>query len=235
MRRRPFLLLSALVPVAGAQGERVPLAVGEHGVESRWKALLDHLAQRAGVQWRILPMPWPRAQAFAEAGEGLMFGLNRTREREPRFAFSLPVITVQTWLVVRAAEAGQFGDGLAQRSVCMARGSAYPSVFADRRVAVGRWVGANQGDPAALRMLLAGRCDAAVLTLPGPDAAMVQRRLAFYGLDASGLAVLPKPVTDSPLHLVTGHQSPWLPLLRRFDPILQQDRALIDHLASQTD
>lgn len=232
MRRR-LALTAMLAPPVWATAGDVPLAVGEHSVVARWQTVLSHVAQRVGVRWQYQPLPWVRAQAFAETGQGLMFGLGRTPERETRFVFSRPVVTVQTWVVVREADQHTFGDGLAQRSACMARGSAYPGVFADLGVPVGRWVEVNQGNPAALRMLQAQRCDAAVLSLPGPDSQAVKQRLEGYGMDASGLAVLPRPITQAPLHFVTGHRSPWLPLLQRIDEVLRKDRARLDRLARE--
>lgn len=229
MRRRSLLL--ALAPPSLAALPHVPLAVGEHGAAEQWGPLFGLLERAAGIRWDIRPLPWPRAQAFAERGGGLIFGVSRTPQRERRFAFSRPAVEVMSWALVRQGEAANLQrEGFAQRTLCMARGSSYPENFAARGIAVGRWLDSDQGDPATLRMLLAGRCDAAVLTLAGRDAAMVSQRLPVLGLDLKGLEVLPRPLLGSPLHFATGLHSPWRAQLRRIDAALGREQRAIEQL-----
>lgn len=232
MRRRHLLFCWGSPAAATAAGEpkSVPLAVGEHGVEAQWGSLLDWLARVAGLRWELHPLPWPRAQAFAESGRGLIFGLARTAQRQPRFVFSQGSVELGTWALVRQGEAAALSSGFAQRVVCMGRGSAYPSSFAERGIAVGRWLESDQGNPAATRMLLAGRCDAAVLSVAGRDAATVLRRLPSLGIDTRGLELLPRPLMSTPLHFATGLRSSWLPQLRRVDAALLRERAAIERL-----
>ncbi|MFN4116841.1 MAG: hypothetical protein ACK4F7_10145, partial [Inhella sp.] len=72
MRRRTALIAFPALAIAAP---RVPLAVGEHGAPQHWAPLFDLLATAAGWRWEIHPLPWPRAQAFAQRGAGLIFGL----------------------------------------------------------------------------------------------------------------------------------------------------------------
>ncbi len=230
MRRR-HALLPLLAPLCAAEAAaRVPLAVGEHGAAQQWAPWFELLAAAAGLQWELQPLPWPRAQVFAESGAGLVFGLARTPQRLQRFVFSLPVLEVASWALVRQGEAGTFRDGFAQRTLCMARGSSYPTGFAERGIAVGQWLESDQGDPATLRMLLAGRCDAAVLTVLGQDAAAAARRLQDSGIDLQGVELLTQPLAATPLHFATGLRSPWRRALQRVDEALQRERRALDRL-----
>lgn len=228
MRRRSLLL--SLTPPALAAPPAVPLAIGEHGAAEQWTPLFDLLAHSARLRWDLRPLPWPRAQAFAEQGQGLIFGLSRTPERERRFVFSQPAVEVMSWALVREGEEAALRDGFAERTLCMGRGSAYPATFAARGIAVGQWLESDQGDPASLRMLQAGRCDAAVITAAGRDADSVARRLQGLGLNLSGLMLLQRPLMGSPLHFATGQRSRWRPQLQALDAALHRERRAIDQL-----
>ncbi len=211
---------------------RVPLAVGDHGGHQHWMPLFELLARAVTLEWELRPMPWPRAQAFAEQGDGLMFGLARTPAREARFAFSRPVAVMRSWAVVREGEAHALGrpGGLAERQVCMARGSSYPDTLRAQGVPIGHWLESDQGDPGALRMLAAGRCDAAVLTLPGATAELATQHLAAIGVPTAGLELLSQHLQQTPLHFVTGRRSRWRWVLVRLDDTLQRDRRLQETL-----
>lgn len=227
-RHLPALLLCG----AARAAPRVPLAVGEHGGHRAWLPLFALLAQGLDIEWDLRPMPWPRAQAFAEQGEGLMFGLARTPARQARFVFSLPVAAVATWALVRRGEARAMAgaEGLRKRTVCMARGSAYPDSLRGQGIAVGRWLESDQGDPGALRMLAARRCDVALVTLPGRQPERVREHLQAVGMPLQGLELLSQPLLDTPLHFVTGQRSPWRELLARLDALIQLERRRIEQL-----
>jgi len=231
-RRRLTLLGLGLVAVPAWARPRVPLAVGDHGGHQHWMPLFERLAQAIELEWELRPMPWPRAQTFAEQGEGLMFGLARTPAREARFEFSLPVTVVRSWAAVRRGAAAQLAPpgALAERTVCMARGSSYPDTLRAKGVPIGQWLESDQGDPGALRMLAAGRCDAAVLTLPGGSAELASRHLARIGISMAGLELLQRPLQETPLHFVTGLRSPWGWVLGRLNEALQRDRRLHETL-----
>ncbi|MBH9579473.1 substrate-binding periplasmic protein [Inhella proteolytica] len=232
MRRRPLLLLPLGAALPARAAPRVPLAVGEHGGHRHWLPLFALLAQALGIEWDLRPMPWPRAQSFAEQGGGLMFGLAHTPARAQRFVFSQPAALVHTWALVRAGEGAALAapQSLRERTVCMARASSYPDTLRAQGIAVGQWLESDQGDPGALRMVRARRCDAALVTLPGRQPERVRRLLLEVGMPIEGLELLPRHLGDTALHFVTGVESRWRSLLAQLDQALTRERRHIEQL-----
>lgn len=232
MRRRHVLPLVIALPGVARAVPRVPLAVGEHGGQLHWRPLFALLAELLEIEWDIRPMPWPRAQSFAEQGEGLMFGLARTPAREKRFVFSSPVARVPTWALVRQGQVHAMSGraALRTRTVCMARGSSYPESLRSQGIEVGQWLESDQGDPGALRMLAAQRCDAALVTLPGRQPEQVRARLRAVGMPLEGLELLVPPLQETALHFVTGHRSRWRDLFARLELAIGREQARIEQL-----
>lgn len=232
MRRRPLLVLPVSAAPSVWAAPRVPLAVGEHGGHRHWLPLFALLARALGIEWELRPMPWPRAQSFAEQGGGLMFGLARTPARTGRFVFSQTAALVHTWALVRAGEGAALAapQGLRTRTVCMARASSYPDTLRAQGIVVGQWLESDQGDPGALRMVKARRCDAALVTLPGRRPERARRLLLEVGMPIEGLELLPQHLGDTALHFVTGVESRWRPWLAQLDQALTRERRHIEEL-----
>lgn len=220
----------AAAPAWAAGKPVVPLFIGT-GPSEQAPRMLTWLAEQVGVSWDLRPTPWLRAQKLAAAGEGLMFGLGRTRQREKELQFSLPIWSNHTWAIVREGEQGglrQYGD-LADQAVCWARGSGYGDLFT--QAGLGRMRGVEAADDdGALRMVGAGRCRAALITLETGQAERAARHAALADLRQRGLALLPAPMATTPLHFVTGHGSRWAWVIARINPVVTRSRAELERI-----
>lgn len=237
-RRRQMLVL-ALAEALGLSASSawaagkpvVPLFIGNGPSSEQAPRMLAWLAAQLGLTWDLRPTPWLRAQKLAAAGEGVMYGLSRTPQREKELQFSLPVWLNHTWAIVRDGEQDrvrQYGD-LAGQSVCWARGSSYGDLFT--QAGLGRMAGVEAADDAgALRMVAAGRCRAALLTLETGQVERAERHPALVDLRERGLALLPAPVATTPLHFVTGHGSRWAWVIERLNPVIARSRAELERI-----
>lgn len=230
-RRHGLLLgLGALLPGLGsAASTTVPLLVGDGTPNGPALRMLAWLAQQAELRWDVRPTPWLRAQRLAAAGEGVMYGLGRTPKREAVLHFSLPVWLNHTWAVVREGEHGwlrRYAE-LAGEPVCWARGSSYGELFEQAGLGRMRGLEANDDDT-AMRMLAAGRCRAALLTLESDQPERALLHPALERLKERGLALVPAPMTPSPLHFACGLNSRWSWVIDRLNPVLSRSRAELD-------
>lgn len=233
---RRWLLPALLSPAAWGEDRRVPVFTGDAATAPGWKSrVLDLLGTAAGIRWDIQAAPWPRAQSLAEQGEGLIFAVRRSPEREARFVFSRPVLNLSTWALVRVGQAAAWDrEGLPRNlRVCAARGSHYADVLPLRPDV--RWLESDQGDNGAVRMLLAGRCDLTLITGRGADGDSAWRSMRIEGLPVDGLEALERPLKQTPLHFATGHRSVWREVLPALDRAIAQHRAGLDAIANASD
>ena len=209
---------------------RVPLALSEHVNRSFVLPLLGLLAQSAGWEWDLQFAPMARVLALAEHGDCLAFGLGRTPARQALLAFSDTLFSSRIWPVWRRDRPLQIRDqaDLHGLTVCLNRGTSYGAQIdaakgRDFRVEYGG------GDPRSrLRMLLADRCDVALMTHRSSDPALLERRLREAGAMAARLQVGEVPLLSETIHIACAQGSSWgryLPLinetLRRQQPAIQ--------------
>lgn len=235
LRRRMLTLLlgeALCLPARPASATRpvLPLFVGT-GRSAQASSMLTWLAAQMDVEWDFRPTPWLRAQKLAAAGEGLMYGLSRTAQREKELLFSLPVWSNHTWAIVRdgaQAEIRRYAD-LSGQFVCWARGSSYGDLFT--AAGLGRMRGIESADDdGALSMVGAGRCRAALLTLEAGKADQALRHPALKDLRALGLALVPKPVAETPLHFVTGLDSRWAWAITRINQVVSRSHQELERI-----
>jgi|GEM_PF-5583950 len=232
-RRRQMLAL-ALGPALGlpVRAESpVPLFVGTGAPSDQTPRMLAWVARRIDITWDFRPTPWLRAQKLTAAGDGVMFGLTRTPQRDKLLRFSLPVWTNQTWAVVRdGQQAGitRYAD-LDGQVVCWARGSSYGELFT--HAGLGRMDAREAGDDdGALRMLAAGRCRAALITLETDDAKQAARHPALAESRRRGLVLVPVPLAVTPLHFATGRGSRWVSVIDRIDGVISRSRSELEKM-----
>lgn len=232
---RRWLLPALFCPAAWAEERRVPVFMGDTAVTG-WKSqVLELLGPSAGVVWETRTVPWPRAQALAERGEGLIFAVRRSPDREKRFVFSRTVLSLSTWALVRVGQAARWDrEGLPRGlRICAARGSAYSDAM--RALQGASWLESDQGDTGALRMLLAGRCDVTLITGRGADGDSAWRSMRIEGLPVDGLEALARPLSETPLHFATGHASAWREVLPALDRAIAMQKAGLDAIARASD
>jgi len=232
--RRQLLALAlgeAVALQAPAAATLVPLFVGADPPSDRTPLMLAWLAEQAGLSWDYRPRPWLRAQRLAAAGEGVMYGLSRTPQREKTLRFSLPIWTYYTWAVVREGGQGgirRYGD-LDGELVCWARGSSYGEAFT--RAGLGRMeMREATDDDGALRMVAAGRCRAALISLETDDPERAATHPALGDMRRRGLAVVPVVMAATSLHFATGHGSRWGWVIERIDRVASRSRAELQRL-----
>lgn len=219
---------------SGETRPEVPLFLGMGERPREERRLHDRLAACLGVRWRIEQLPWARAQQQAAQGVGLMFGLTRSAERERRLRFSVPVRSTYLWALVREGDADwltRLAD-LDGQTVCWGRGSNYGTDF--EAAGLGRMQPMEgQGDAAALRMLAAGRCRAALLSLEQRHAAEARQHPDIAEALAAGLRLTPRPLQERSLHYVTGRDGPWTGLIDALDRCASRARAEAERPAAR--
>jgi len=232
-RRRQMLALALGQPIglAAQTDQQVPLFVGTGPPSDQTPQMLAWVGAQAGVHWDARPTPWLRAQKLTAAGEGVMFGLSRTPQREKELLYSLPIWSNHTWAIVREGDQTHFrryGD-LNGQLVCWARGSSYGELFT--LAGLGRMDAREASDDdGALRMAAAGRCRAALVTLETHDPKLAQLHPALNGLRGRGLALVPIPLATTPLHFVTGHGSRWTWVIERINRVVSHSRGELEKM-----
>lgn len=165
-------------------------------------AVLDEM----GADYSIDVLPWARAYQMAVDGKYTgTFIWYDTPERRAEIDYSDPLIVLDIAVVMKAGTAdGLNGLGdLNGQSVCIPKGySVLPEVQA--AVDAGKVTLAQPPDLiACLKQVQAGRVDAVV------DARAVLLHLAEQnGIAASDLAVLPEPISQSPMYLLVSRNAP---------------------------
>jgi polar amino acid transport system substrate-binding protein len=233
-RRRLMLALALGQALSGlpAQAETlVPLFIGTGQPSDPTPQMLAWLATQMHLGWDYRPTPWLRAQKLTAAGEGVMYGLARTPKRERELLFSRPIWSNYTWAVVHRGDEAAFkhyGD-LAGLPICWARGSSYGEQFA--QAGLGRMQGVEAtDDDGALRMVAAGRCRAALITLETDDLKRTLKHPALVEMQERGLALVPAPLTTTSLHFATGLHSRWTWVIERIDQVVARSRPELDRL-----
>lgn len=228
-RRQALLLGLGLGLPRAASAATVPLFVGEGPPVGATPRMLAWLGTQADLRWELRPTPWLRAQRLTALGDGVMYGLGRTPEREQVLQFSLPVWVNHTWAIVKEGEQRRiqrYAD-LNGEWVCWARGSSYGALF--EQAGLGRMRGLESNDDdSAMRMVAAGRCRAALVTFEFDQAERVAQHPALQALKERGLALVPVPMTASPLHFACGLRSRWRWVIDRLDPVISRSRSELE-------
>ncbi len=160
---------------------------------------------RAGYIADIEALPWARAVAQAEAGDGLVTGFSRTPERDELFAYSDALYDDRVVLVTRRGADFPFESlaDLAGHSVGIQRGSSYGpalEVMLDQFHAV-----RDNGHCERIKMLGAGRIDAAIVSGGVPA---VLFNAAIAGIDPKDLVIHSVPIAIDPNYIAIAKSRP---------------------------
>ena len=141
-KRRYFLgALTSLYFTAGwaAEPRKLVLLIAESNATNTPQVPYNPMFQQAvayvekelHLQFEYRRYPWKRLLQSLNEGEGLAFGLSKTRERAQTLHFSLPAFATHVWLVVRSDQAFAFSRlaDLQGKTVGMVRGSTYGDEF----------------------------------------------------------------------------------------------------------
>ncbi|HEY1150820.1 MAG TPA: transporter substrate-binding domain-containing protein [Pseudoduganella sp.] len=227
--KRAFLLNASLLlaPLLGLHAARaqtaaptVSLIMGEALDEAGrskplrplQRKLFDYLENELNVNFDVKRYPWPRAERKAVDGDGLIFGLPKTPERERSLHFSDPTHTNTLWLVTRSDAAFRFESiqDLHGKKIGAVRGYGYGDEFERARAAgIIRFEDDLPSRVTRLQRLLLKRVDVVLFYQPSwQTAAEFEAELRAQAAPLAAdlrlppgvtISVLPKPVqTDTP-------------------------------------
>lgn len=211
MKKFGLLALAAsALCLAGAAQAEAPLRVFTSS-QTAPKTYVDHdspvgylveitaeALHRAGYVSEIEALPWARAVAEAEAGEGLITGFSRTVERDKLFDYSDVVYEDRILLVTRRDADFPFNrlSDLDGRSIGLQRGASYGP---ELEAVLGQFhVVRDNGHCERLKMLGAGRIDGAIVS---GGVAAVLFNAALTGLDPRDLVIHATPVAIDPNYI----------------------------------
>jgi polar amino acid transport system substrate-binding protein len=209
--------LSAMGQAWAADGVPQPLRLFT-GSQTPPKTYLDHdkpvgyiidisteALRRAGYVAEIDPLPWARAVAEADAGDGAITGFSRTAERERRFDYSDLVLEDRVVLVTRRGADFPFNSlkDLANRTIGMQRGSSYGP---ELEAALGTFHPIrDSGHCERLKMLAAGRIDGAIVS--GRTASAIFNT-GSADIDVRDLVIHDTPVAIDPNYIAIAKSRP---------------------------
>ena len=134
--------------------------------------ILHQIEERTGLAFEIRLMPWKRAYMQALDKQGGIFGLSKNTERLRIFDYSEMMYVDEMRLVVLKGNEFEYRtvDDLEGKTIGVTRGASYGDVF-DKASKTIFTPSVDANPVCRLRMLLAGRIDAALI---GPGEASVR-------------------------------------------------------------
>ncbi|MFZ6870573.1 substrate-binding periplasmic protein [Undibacterium sp. Di27W] len=131
------------------------------------------------LQFEYRRYPWTRLLQNLNEGEGLAFGLSKTKERALTLHFSIPAFGTFIWLVVRSDQVFPFSRiaDLQGKTVSMIRGSTYGDEFDKARAELLVIEDDVYSLPSRLKKLLSKRTDVMLFSHHDPDPRKVEAML----------------------------------------------------------
>ncbi|MGZ3181924.1 MAG: substrate-binding periplasmic protein [Telluria sp.] len=237
---RAALLIGAAAWMAASaqplpQAEELPIFIAAQTdkdgkpmpVAANAQRILDRIGEEAGLKLVIKQYPWRRAQAAAEQGLGLIYGLGRNEERSAKFIFTTPLYVVNQYLVVQDQRVFEYNGlaDLAGKTVSVTPGAHYFDEFERQRNKVFRVEENAESILARFNMLALGRVDAVLLDSHRAPAQFEARMNCLYG-KVGKWHVLPKPMGTEPLMIAAQKNA-------RYADIVQRLNAAIDKLNAE--
>lgn len=172
---------------------------------------LDYIAREADLKLTILRYPWRRALQNAENGDGLIFGISKTSERQRKFHFSIAVYTSYVFMVTRSDMQFKLTTikDLKGKTLGIPPGTEFGDEF-DRLKDHLFKVEFDSGSPLSrLNKLLYKRMDATLISTRGNNPNVLeekiqrlrdQNRSDDLQFDGIKLSVLPRPLLAEEIH-----------------------------------
>jgi len=200
-------------------------------------ALFTRLESMTGDHYELRLVPWTRALAQAQRGEGGITNFTYTSERAQQFDFSQPLYADDIVLVTLKSAMFPFHglEDLKGKVLGGRVGASYGEAF-DQAAAQGMFsMQRDRGEQSRLFNLLAHKADAAVI--PG-GALGVQLLMASHPMlyaQRSSFVILNKPLVHDPLHLAFAKSMGKQEALNRVNTALQElkNSGELDRIAAQ--
>ena len=198
MHRQRRLLLGTLPMLLSAttwatEARKVVLLIAESNATNNpqvpinpvFKQTIAYIEKELHLQFEFRRYPWKRLLQNLNEGEGLAFGLSKTKERAQTLRFSLPAFATHVWVVVRSDMAFSFSSiaDLQGKIVGIVRGSSYGDEFDKAKDALLLVEDDLFSLPSRLKKLLSKRTDVMLFSHYDPDPRKVE-------------AILNKAMTD---------------------------------------
>ncbi|MFZ6718886.1 substrate-binding periplasmic protein [Undibacterium sp. Ji49W] len=174
------------------------------------KRMLDYIGREADVHFELQRCPWKRILLLAEHGEGLVFGISKTGDRERMFHFSRPLYANYVWLVTRRDARFDYKSiaDLKGRSVGIVAGTHYGDYFDEQKGKLFKVESDTNSVAARFNKLANRRMDVMVIQDPGSDARDLEERINRYfskqqiaeGQPLVEFSVLAKPLLVDDIH-----------------------------------
>ena len=195
-----------------------------------FRQTLDYVERELNLQFDYRRYPWKRLLQGLNEGEGLAFGLSKTRERMATMDFSVPAYAYCIWLIVRSDQTFPFSSmaDLRGKTIGVVRGSSYGEEFDKAKASFL----ATEEDvfslPSRLKKLLSKRMDVMLFGHDDTDPRRVEAFLNKAMPDIAPDTVMPAGISfkvlDKPLVVDYIHFA--IQAKKDTDLIQQIDRAL---------
>ena len=186
--------------------------------------ILKKVSQKSGDTYDIRLFPWKRAYEYAARGDGAIFGLSMTPEREEIFDFSEPLYYNELQLVVAKGHEFTYSkfEDLKDRRVGGGSGVSYgPEV--DNALATGLLTLERDNDATArLQRVLVGQLQVAIIGHGMAGVDYLVKGHPRLRLRRNELSVLPKPLARDPLYLAVSKNMQKKDVLARFNKALHE-------------
>ncbi len=173
--------------------------------------LLRFVGQRAGLEFEIVSLPWPRALSQTRNGDGMVFGISKTVQRLKEFDYSPPVWVAPIWAITYGPKPVPLHSqaDLRGKTVSIRRGVSHGIEFERGRNTLFKVEEDPSSQVIRFRKLAAQRSDVLLLTLRQFNHAEQVRRhvrqVVIPGLHAPELKPAMFHVANQPLFYDTVH------------------------------
>ncbi len=199
--------------------------------------LLRYLEQHTRLKFEVRRYPWKRAVENAAMGEGLIFGMSKTRERQRNFKFSAPIFSDQALLVTLCNARFTFNsiNDLKGKTIGIVRGTSYGEEFDRLSNDLFKVEDDTSNNLGRFRKLSMHRMDAFLLYSASGNIGRLENHInqqyaAEYGdkqinseANSKLFCILPRPVSSVDIHIAMrtdGNAS----LLQKIDKAIMQGR-----------
>ncbi|MFZ6816124.1 substrate-binding periplasmic protein [Undibacterium sp. Rencai35W] len=172
--------------------------------------LFSYLEKNSGLQFDVQRYPWLRALENAYRGDGVIFGISKTPERQKLLSFSEPLFADQVVLISRCDSVFPYATlaDLRGKVIGVARGASYGNEFDQAANTVFKVEYDTNSNAARLRKLYTRRMDAIVFysrsvaaqRLVAEINAIAYTTLGADQATGKAFCVLPKPITSVDIH-----------------------------------